>query len=69
MIDSPLIVELISKRIHRLILGILEDRFGAVPADIVRAIETVTDDERLQALNTLAARCPDLEAFRAQVAS
>lgn len=61
--------QVVAERMHRVILGILEDRFGTVPAEVVQALEAITDDDRLQTLAKLAARCPDLMTFHAQLSS
>jgi hypothetical protein len=49
---------------HRAIEGILEARFGPVPAEVSAALRSITDANRLQRLNTEAACSPDLDAFR-----
>jgi hypothetical protein len=68
MIESPLIQELMSevvaKERHKYIVGVLEERFGSVPQDILTALGAIQDAERLDQLNRWAVRCPDLEAFR-----
>ena len=60
---APKIAEKVAERMHKAILGILEDRFAPLPAEVVTALRAITDDDRLQALIRLAARCPDLAAF------
>jgi len=67
MIESPVLKRVLAENSHNLILGILEDRFSPVPADVVTALKAIQDTERLQQLNKLAARCQDLEAFRQQL--
>ena len=68
MIESPLIQELmqevVAERGHKYIVGVLEERFGSVPQDIITALGTIQEDERLGQLLRWAVRCPDLEAFR-----
>jgi hypothetical protein len=68
MIESPVLQELLAERAHQLILGLLEDRFGPVPAEVIGALSAIKDEERLKQLNKLAARCTNLEAFRQQLA-
>ena len=71
MIESPvlqrLLQEKLGERSHKLILGILEDRFGPVPPDVATALRAILDEGRLEQLNKLAARCADLGAFRQQL--
>jgi predicted transposase YdaD len=71
MIESPVLQELIqemtAKRAHKMILRVLQDRFGPVPAEVSDALRAVTDEERLDQLASLAARCTDLEAFRREL--
>lgn len=70
MIDSPLIQELISERAHKLIITVLETRFGPVPDDITALLATTIDDDaRLNELARVAASCDDLDAFRAIASS
>jgi hypothetical protein len=66
---APRIAEIVAERMHRAILGILEDRFGPVLPEVITALSAVKDDDRLQALIRLAARCPDLAAFRQELAA
>jgi hypothetical protein len=69
MIESPLIQELMAERLHRAILRVLAGRHGAVPPDITAALQAVTDDARLDELIDWAARCPDLDSFRARLST
>lgn len=68
MIESPVLMEVLAERVHRLVLGLLEKRLGTVPSDIAAAVRTIRDEDRLDQLNYLAAECNDLEAFRQQLA-
>jgi hypothetical protein len=67
MIESPLIQELrqefMAQRGHKDIVGVLEERFGSVPQDLITALGAIQEDERLDQLLRWAVRCPDLEAF------
>ncbi|MGH7199189.1 MAG: hypothetical protein ACREJB_01200 [Planctomycetaceae bacterium] len=49
------------------ILTFLEGRFGTIPAQLAAELGTVTEEERLLELIRIAARCPDLESFQAQL--
>lgn len=64
MIESPLIQELMAERMHRAILRFLTGRFGAPPPEIAVAIQNIQDEQTLDDLVDLAARCPDLNTFR-----
>lgn len=46
---------------------ILQARFGAVSAERVAALDAVADEARLKELVRLAATCPDLDAFAADL--
>jgi hypothetical protein len=67
MIESPVLQELLAERMHRAILGSLTGRFGPIPPEVEVALRAVRDDDRLQDLVVLAARCPDMETFRQQL--
>ena len=67
MIESPLIQELMAERSHKHILSLLADRFGPVPQDITTALQSIQDEQRLDALVVWAGRCADLEAFRTRL--
>jgi hypothetical protein len=72
MIESPLIQELeaeftlkaTQKAMHESILLFLEGRFGPFPEDVRTAVQRVQDASALRAVTVLAARCPDIDAFR-----
>ena len=63
MTEFPFVVELESKRSHKLILAALEARFERVPDEVVQAVTNVTKERKLLELNRLAATCKDLSAF------
>jgi hypothetical protein len=71
ILESPLIQELWEEKerdiLHRMILQILEKRFGAVPEALAAQVRAVQALERLNELPSHAAVCPDLEAFRARL--
>ena len=69
MIESPLIQELVADRRRKDILEFLQERFGSVPREIPTLLESVTKEKRLTELVRLAARCPDLKAFRERLLS
>ena len=64
MIESPLIQELEAEFAHKSILLFLESRFGSVPEDVRSAVQRVRDESAIRAMTVLAARCPDIDAFR-----
>jgi hypothetical protein len=73
MIESPLIEEIVNKAkceaTRENTLGVLADRFGPVPEDISAALQSIAEEARLSTLVRWAARCPDLDAFRARLLS
>ena len=69
MIESPLIQEIVARSKHDSIVQFLEGRFGSVPADITLRLGEILDETKLEDLTRYAARCPDLEAFRARLSS
>ncbi len=76
MIESPVIQELVEEVEQKAtqkatykakqddILLVLEGRLGSVPQDVKDAVQRVEDEASLKSLIQLAARCPDLVAFR-----
>jgi hypothetical protein len=69
MIESPLIKELEAEWAHESILLVLEGRFGPFPEDVRTAVRRVQDESALRAITVLAARCPDIDAFRSGLPS
>ena len=73
MLESPLIQEIVTKETtrvrHRYILSFLEGRFGPIPPDLVAAIQSIEAESQLDKLVKFAAKCPDLDAFRARLRS
>jgi hypothetical protein len=67
MIESPLIQELMAKRMHKAILTALAAHFEEVPEEIALALRAVQDDDRLNELVAWAVRCPDIEAFQTRL--
>ena len=67
MIESPLIQEIVARTKHEMILQFLEGRFGTVPADVAMRVRSISEEEKLRELTRYAARCPDLEAFQAEL--
>jgi hypothetical protein len=64
MIESPLLQRMMAERAHDLIMDLLKDRFGTVPRDVTRQLRAILDEKKLRQFNRLAAKCPDLDAFR-----
>jgi hypothetical protein len=73
MIESPVLQEFLAEQtakcLHQAIEGVLKARFASVPADLSAALGKNTDGDRLQQLNTAAACCPNLDAFRHELGS
>lgn len=67
MIDSPILIEFVAERMHKLVLAALTARFGPVPDDIRQSLRTVLDEDRLEALNVVAVLCTDFDAFRREL--
>jgi hypothetical protein len=68
MIESPLLDELFAEREIKTLQGVvlekLENRFGAVPADVSAAVRVVTNQPRLKSLLDAAYSSATLDAFR-----
>jgi hypothetical protein len=73
VIDSPLLNEIVAEKFapaaHKMILGVLTDRLGDVPADVEAAVRAIQDEERLDRANRLAARAADYPTFRRDLAA
>ncbi len=63
MIESPLIRELVAETRQRDLLGILRERFGAVPPPVEDALRSIQDEHRLDGLFVQALRARDLDSF------
>ena len=63
MTEFPLIAELQAKRSHKIILAVLEARFGEVSEDVIEAVTKVTKEKKLLDITKLAATCKDLHSF------
>lgn len=64
MFESPVLQQFVAKRLHEAILDLLKDRFDTVPRNVTKPLREILDEKKLRKLNVLAAKCPDLEAFR-----
>jgi len=64
MFESPVLQQFVAGRFHEAILDILKDRFGSVPRDVTKLLRAVIDEKKLRKFNVLAAKCPNMEAFR-----
>jgi hypothetical protein len=69
MIESPLIQELLAQRQKKDLETFLEGRFGAIPAEIVRQVDSILSEQKLAELIRFAGQCSDLEAFRLRLQS
>jgi len=49
------------------VIAFLEGRFGAVPEEVVAALNAVADDDSLRQLARTAATCPDLASFETEL--
>jgi hypothetical protein len=64
MAEFPLIQELKADTAHEIIVELLKDRFGSVPRDVNKLLRAVLNEKRLRKLAIVAAKCPDMAAFR-----
>jgi hypothetical protein len=55
---------MIAESLHKVILAVLKARFGALPRNVGRLLRGIISERKLKRLIRLAAKCPDLEAFR-----
>jgi hypothetical protein len=67
MFESPILQKMIAGALQRLLLALLEDRFGPVPQDVTDPLREILSESKLQQLILLAAKCADLQAFREAV--
>lgn len=71
MVQFPIIEKIVGEATLRtrqeMILKFLEARFSPVPQDVDERVRQINDESRLNALVTHAARCADLDAFRAHL--
>jgi hypothetical protein len=71
MIESPVLIELLQERerefAHRMILQILEARFGTVPESLAAQVRAVQALDRLWDLHRHAAVCENLDVFSARL--
>ena len=64
MIESPLITELLAKRMQEAIVRVLKRRFGKVPPDVIKHLQPILKEKRLNDLLDHATDCATVEAFR-----
>lgn len=67
MIESPLIQELLAERMRQAIQKVLTGRFQSVPSELMTLLQAIQEETKLDELVVWAARCPDLESFRARL--
>jgi hypothetical protein len=64
MFESPVLQQFVAKRLHKVILDLLKDRFGTVPQRVTKPLREILDEKKLRQFIVLASKCPDMEAFR-----
>ena len=64
MFESPMLQKMLAGKMHETILDLLKVRFGTVPRNVTKPLREILDEKKLRQLNVLAAKCPDLQAFR-----
>jgi hypothetical protein len=67
LVRSLLIRDLVSEGRHKDILKVLTIRFGPVRPELAKEVKSIRDDSVLDAVVELAASCPDLERFEAEM--
>jgi hypothetical protein len=71
--DIPFIQEMLNeeklKTRREDLLQFLSGRFGEIPQDLQVQLQSISDLERFNSLNRMAGTCPDLEAFRLELAN
>jgi hypothetical protein len=67
MIESPVLQDLMARRMHMDILRFLKARFGPVLSEVEARLKLVRDQDCLNQLMDQAATCTDLQAFQAQL--
>ena len=71
MIESPWLKEIVeeatAEKQRQAVEAVLSERFGTVPVEVRTGLQAVTDADRLMELIRWAARCADLDAFRARL--
>ena len=69
MIESPLLKKMRAETLQEAILVLLKDRFDTVPRSVNKPLREIIDENKLQQLILLAAKCSDMETFRQAVLS
>jgi hypothetical protein len=64
MIESPVLQKVIANALQEAILEILKDRFGTLPRELTKQLREILSEKKLRKLSVVAAKCPDLNAFR-----
>jgi hypothetical protein len=70
-LETPLMQKVLSERIRDELQGaivdVLRDKFAEVPEELAVKVRAIQDVQQLRQLISVAARCSDLDAFRAQL--
>ena len=69
MIESPVLQEFLTERQRKSILLVLVERFGPAANSVVSALDSISDDEKLDELTRLAAKCPDIKTFKQEIST
>jgi hypothetical protein len=67
LVRSLLIREIVAESGHKHILKVLATRFGPMPPELEAEVKSILDETVLDAAVELAAACPDLEHFVAEL--
>jgi hypothetical protein len=68
MIESPLLKELIAETTQKALIEVLVGRFGPEARSLRPTLRAIEDDKELEKLLNQSGTCPDLEAFKRQLA-
>ena len=68
MTEFPLIMELRARSQQQSIQDFLQGRFGQIPEDIIRSLESITKDKHLRELTKLTGTCKSIDVFRKRMA-
>jgi hypothetical protein len=69
MIESPVLQEFLTERQRKSIILVLVERFGPAANSVVSELDSISDDEKLDELTRLAAKCLDIKTFKQEIST